>query len=178
VPDLLDEAHWAAKAWMALQEEDGGVRGGVESYRHPWGIYFAHEDPLPYYTFARDANVTARVAGVFAQLSRLLAPFDADAAGDLAKRSVRAFSWASKNGGTAPYLLYGASELLRLTGKTEYKAEFERLWRSIGPEGAFNRYATEHLDLSDYAEPGRVMPDYILGYLTSGVADPKILELS
>ncbi|MCA9603737.1 MAG: glycoside hydrolase family 9 protein, partial [Myxococcales bacterium] len=41
IPDLLDEAAWGVRGWLALEEKGGGVRGGVESYRHPWGIYFA-----------------------------------------------------------------------------------------------------------------------------------------
>ncbi|MCA9581077.1 MAG: glycoside hydrolase family 9 protein [Myxococcales bacterium] len=178
IPDLLDEAPWGIAGWAALQEKDGGVRGGVESYRHPWGIYFAHEDPLPYYTFARNPNVTARATGLFAQGSRLVAPYDAARAKDLKDRALRAWAWAKEHGATTPNLLYGASELLRLTGEPKYKAEFERLWKSIGPEGAFNRYANEQLDLSDYAEEGRVMPDFILGYLQSGQADPRIMDLA
>ncbi|HOS04166.1 MAG TPA: choice-of-anchor D domain-containing protein, partial [Candidatus Hydrogenedentes bacterium] len=65
IPDLLDEALYSIKAWEQLQEEDGGVRMGAESYRHPYGIYFADEDPLPYWTYARDPIHTARVAALF-----------------------------------------------------------------------------------------------------------------
>jgi endoglucanase len=74
IPDLLDEALWGVSFWEQLQESDGGVRQGVQSHRHPWGFYLASDDPLPYWTFSRDANVTARAAGLFAQAARLVSP--------------------------------------------------------------------------------------------------------
>src|SRR5262249_24479851 len=78
IPDFLDEALWGVQGWEELQEADGGVRAGVESYRHPVVISLANEDPLPYWTFARNPNVTARASALFAQASRLVAPFAKD----------------------------------------------------------------------------------------------------
>ena len=178
IPDLLDEAAWGVRGWGALQEKDGGVRAGVESYRHPWGIYFASDDQLPYYTFARQANVSARFAGIAAGLARQLGDRDAKRTAELRDAAVRAWKWAKGHGASDPYLLYGASELYRLTGEAAYRTAFEASWKAIGPEGAFNRYANEHLELSDYAEAGRVMPDYILGYLGAADANPAIRALA
>ena len=177
VPDLLDEAMWGVRAWMALQEEDGGVRAGVESHRHPWGVYFAHDDPLPYFAYARNAAVTARAAGLFAQMSRLIAPYDKALSADLQTRSLRALQWAERHDASAVFLLYPLSELTRLTGDPSFAARFREKWRSIGPEGAFNAFANEHLDLGDYDGRGRAMPDYLLAYFGSPHADRSILEL-
>ncbi len=178
IPDLLDEALWNIAGWTSLQESDGGVRGGVESWRHPCGYYFANEEDLPYWTFARNPGVTARMAGVFAQASRLVQPFDANEARDLRDRAERAYRWAKSHNATAPFLIYGASELFRLTGEDTYARDFAEQWRSFGPDGVFNAYALEHLEPGDYAERGRVMPDYIMGYLGSERADPELKRIA
>ncbi len=176
IPDLLDEALWSIDGWIALQEEDGGVRGGVESHRHPPGYYFAHEDELPYWTFARDAKVTVRVAGLFAQASRLVRPFDAARADDLRRRAERAYRWATAHGELGAFRLYGASELFRLTGDERYERDFVQTWRSMGPEGVFNNYALSHLSLGDYRDGRRAMPDFVLGYLGAEGASPELRE--
>lgn len=174
VPDLLDEALWGVAAWEQLQEDDGGVRAGVESTRHPWGIYFANDDQLDYWTFARNADVTARVAGLFAQASRLLAAFDAEHAKKLAERAKRAHAYAAKHGAKPGFRLFAASALYRLTSEPSYKREFEKLWSELGPEGAFNRFAGEQLSLSDYAKEGRVMTDFFVDYLLGIEPDERI----
>ena len=176
IPDLLDEALWSIDGWIALQEEDGGVRGGIESHRHPNGYYFAHEDPLPYWTFARDPKVTVRAAGLFAQASRLVRPFDAERAGDLERRAKKAYDWATARGELGTFQLYGAGELFRLTGDARYGADFERTWASMGPQGVFSNYSLSHLSLRDYREGRRAMPDYILGYLMSEGASPELRQ--
>ncbi len=176
VPDILDEALWNIAAWEQLQEPDGGVRAGVESTRHPWGIYFAHQDELDYWTFAQDANVTARAAGLFAQASRLLAPYDKARADKLAKRARRAFDWAEKHDAKSVFALYAASALYRLTDDARYKKRFEEHWRAIGREGAFNAFASDQLSWSDYAKDGRTMTDFFVDYLQASNPDPGIVE--
>lgn len=178
LPDLLDEAMWGIEAWAQLQENDGGVRSGVESTRHPYGIYSADRDELVYFTYARNANVSARAAGLFAQASRLLQTFDAQRARGLRDRAIRAYRYARAHNASAAFSLYGASELWRLTGEASYKADFERMWTSIGPYGAFSNFADAHNQESDYVHDGQVMPDYILGYLLSPNASPEIVETS
>ena len=178
VPDILDEALWGIAAWEQLQERDGGVRAGVESTRHPMGIYFAHEDELDYFTFARDPQVSARAAGLFAQAARLVRPFDAGRARELRSRAERAWRWAQAHDARNEYALYALSELHALTGERGYATEFERRWSSLGPYGAFSNLALRHNQTPDYARGGQVMPDYILGYLRSDGASPAIVELA
>jgi len=111
LPDFLDEALWGVKAWEQLQESDGGVRAGVESHRHPWGIYFAHTDPLPYWTYARDPLTTARAAGVFAQAAWVLQKLKPTRSARLRQRAIKAWEYAKKHGATANFMLYASSEL-------------------------------------------------------------------
>jgi endoglucanase len=176
VPDLLDEALWGVKGWAELQQDSGAVRAGVESHRHPWGIYPAHEDPLPYWTYAPDAKVTARAAGLFAQASRLLAPYDEPRAEELQGRAERAWQWAKNQGVSNEFKLYALGELYRLTGNSSYKNQFEQAWDAIGRYGAFSNFAKTHLRMADYKGSGRVMPDYILGYVGADGASEEIVS--
>ncbi len=179
IPDILDEALWGIAAWEQLQEEDGGVRQGVESYRHPWGYYLASDDPLPYWTYARDPRVTARAAGLFAQAARLIRPFNAQRSNELQQRAIAAYTWAKahRTDATDIFLLYGAGELLLLTGEAQYNDDFVAIWRKYSPElnwWEFPPMALSHLELSDYIDGGRLMPDYVLGYYRSPQANPAI----
>lgn len=179
IPDILDEALWGIAAWEQLQEEDGGVRQGVESYRHPWGYYLASDDPLPYWTYARDPRVTARVAGLFAQAARLIRPFNLQRSNELQQRAIAAYAWAKahRTDATDIFLLYGAGELLLLTGSDEYNNDFVNIWRKYSPDlnwWEFPPMALSHLELSDYIDGGRMMPDYVLGYYRSPQAHPDI----
>jgi endoglucanase len=176
IPDLLDEALWGVRAWEQLQEADGGVRQGVESYRHPWAFYYAHTDPLPYWTYARGANVTARAAGVFAQAARLVLPYNAARAAALHGRAVRAWSWAKANGASDTNKLYAAGELYRLTGEAQYKTAFEASWSAIGSYGAFSKFAENQLYMGDYTGSSRAMPDYLQGYVGAPGATPAIVS--
>jgi endoglucanase len=166
IPDILDEALWGIAAWEALQEADGGVRQGVESFRHPWGYYHADDDPLIYWTYSEDADVSARAAGIFAQASRLLHEFDPDRGDELERNAEAAFRYAQSNSARPNFVMYGAGELYRLTGDAAYQAAFKDAWNAMGPYGAFSNMALNHLEMTDYMSGGkRVMPDYFLAYV-------------
>ncbi len=95
MPDILDEALWGVLLWQNLQEADGGVRWGVETDAHPaYGVVTAATDTLVYRTYRRDRYVTALAAGLFAQASRLIRPFDPARAGELARDARRAWDYA------------------------------------------------------------------------------------
>jgi len=183
IPDLLDEAIWNLKGWVCLQEADGAVRTGVESWRHPWGIYYADEDPLPYWTYARDAVHTARVAGLLAQAAWLMKPFadlnnESDPVTQLYhsfyERAISAYTYATSNGVSETIqgpMFLAAGELYRLTGDAAYKTKFEATWAanhvawdvnglSIYP---YFPWATSWLDTTKQVSLG----DHLMGYLTS-----------
>ncbi|MBI4122560.1 MAG: glycoside hydrolase family 9 protein [Parcubacteria group bacterium] len=174
IPDILDEALWGIAGWEQLQESDGGVRLGVESSQHPNGYYFANQDPLSYWTYGREPNHTARVAGLFAQAARLLAPFAPGRADTLKNRAAKAWFYALANNANHANVLYASGELYRLTGQLIYKAAFERAWNAMGPYGAFSNFASNQFYLGDYSSNNRAMPDYLLGYLQSPEADANI----
>jgi endoglucanase len=140
IPDLLDEALWNLKSWLALQEADGGVRMGVESWRHPWGFYFADDDPLPYWTYSRNAIHTARIGGLFAQAARLMQPYLKGMSADseqvqlynkLCAGAKNAYIYATANGvsaSTAGAMLLLSGELYCLTHEDVYKKMFDATW--------------------------------------------------
>jgi endoglucanase len=177
IPDLLDEAMWGVASWVQLQEADGGVRMGVESSHHPNGFYHADKDQLVYWTYSRDPRTTARVAGLFAQASRLIAPFDATKAADLRSRAVKAFDWAVANAAPASFRLYGASELFLLTGDSKYDTAFQAAWNQKGSSGAFSNIAEFQLQFGDYMSDAQVSPDYILDYAKAPGASPAIVSM-
>lgn len=174
VPDLLDEALWSVAAWEYLQEDDGGVRIGAESFRHPLGIYLANDDEIPYWTFSRSPVFTARVAGLFAQASRLVAPFDGIRAHMLLVRAEKAYDYALANGVSATTggpLLYAASELYRLTGEEQYRDMVISTWNANRLTGSnqlsvFDREIPPTKTFTETKQP--VVWDFISGYLGSG----------
>ncbi|MBI2425862.1 MAG: choice-of-anchor D domain-containing protein [Candidatus Hydrogenedentes bacterium] len=184
IPDMLDEALWNIQGWEQLQEADGGVRMGVESYRHPLGIYFADKDELPYWTYGKDAFHTMRCAGLFAQASRLVAPFDAVRAADLEERAVRAYGYAIAQGlGTASRgaVFYGAGELFRLTQDYEYATLYEDAWHAMNKfgRGAYDGNFTLLPWTSSYMDPVQpVANDYLLGYFSGLGYDPQLREIA
>ncbi len=181
IPDLLDEALWSVAAWEDLQNPDGGVRMGVESFRHPAGIYVASDDQLPYWTYEPAPWHTAYVAALFAQASWLVEPFDPARATDLRERAARAYTWAV--GATAPkeYLLYAASELYRATGQAGYRADFEARWTAISKWGGG---AFDNFQVAGKIYPGAftgytpAMADFVMGYVTTAGANASIVSTS
>lgn len=171
IPDFLDEVLWSIGAWEQLQESDGGVRMGVESWRHPWGSYFADADPLTFWTYRRDPLHSIRVAGLFAQASRLVAPFNSTKAATLQAEAIAAYNYATSNGVTESIdgpILYATSELYRLTGEQQYKDKFESTWSS---NLFYNTGMPSIRELEYWASAfgltvnQPVLGDFILGYL-------------
>jgi endoglucanase len=174
IPDLLNEALWGISGWEQLQEPDGGVRQGVQSNRHPWGFYLASDDPQPYWTFSRDADTTARVAGLFAQAARLVVSYNPARAAELKQRAIRAWEYADRNGAGNACRLYGAGELLRLTGDRIYQEAFEKAWSASGPFGAFSAFAPYQFTVDDYKKGKRAMADFLQGYAHASSHSPDI----
>jgi hypothetical protein len=71
VPDILDEAHWALRLWLDLQDQDGGVYHGSESAGDPNFVETVELDHRGDYAYAKDAAASYSFAGAAAPASRL-----------------------------------------------------------------------------------------------------------
>ena len=136
IPDILDEALWALKLWIGLQDEDGGVYNGTESAYDANFFQTAELDPSGDFVFDKDSRGSFLFAGAMAQASRLLKSVGkAEMAEDYLARAKRAYEWgfAHKpqtnnvktfgNYYTTP-LAYAAAQLFHTTGEDAYHQAF------------------------------------------------------
>ena len=136
IPDILDEALWALKLWIGLQDEDGGVYNGTESDGDPNFFQTVELDPKGDFVFAKDSRGSFLFAGAMAHASRLLRTVGKkEMAADYLARARRAYDWGkdhkpqtndAKAFGvyyTAP-LAYAAAQLFHTTGEDAYHQAF------------------------------------------------------
>ena len=137
LPDIVDEALWSLKPWLALQDEDGGVRAGTESDGDPNFYQTVELDDKGDFAYDKDCRASFVFAATAAQASRVLAACgrkkDAD---EYLRRARRAYDWAVANVPEGlkdlpqytAYRLdaraYAAAELLHTTGDRKFLADF------------------------------------------------------
>lgn len=136
IPDILDEALWALKLWIGLQDEDGGVYNGTESNGDPNFFQTVELDPKGDFAFAKDSRGSLRFAGAMAHASRLLKAIGkTEMAADYLNRARRAYDWGvnhkpqtnnAKTFGTyyTAQLAYAAAQLYHTTGENVYHQAF------------------------------------------------------
>ena len=165
IPDIVDEALWAARVWVGLQDEDGGVRNGTESQGDPNFVQTVELDDKGDYAWAKDTKGSYLAAGLFAQVSRVLASLGRkdDASAWLA-RARRAYEWAVKNPTKGvkglqkwgEYNLalraYAAAQLYHTTWEKKYHADFldATPWREM-PGAELMSHGFFDLRLAAYA---------------------------
>ena len=136
IPDIVDEALWALKLWIGLQDEDGGVYNGTESDGDPNFVQTVELDPKGDYAYAKDSQGSFYFAGTMAQASRLLKSIGKDdMAKDYLARARKAYDWGIKNKPktndaqkygsfyTVP-LAYAAAQLYHTTWEDRYHKDF------------------------------------------------------
>lgn len=136
IPDILDEALWALRLWIGLQDEDGGVRNGTESDGDPNFFQTVDRDPKGDFAYAKDSRASFLFAGAMAQASRLLKSVGkTEMAADYLRRARRAYDWGVKNRPrtnnaqtfgfyyTVP-LAYAAAQLYHTTGEAAFHEVF------------------------------------------------------
>ena len=136
VPDILDEAHWALRLWLDLQDADGGVYHGTESAGDPNFVETVELDHLGDYAYAKDAAASYSFAGAAAQAARLWRSLGKkQEAEDFLARARRAYVWAEDHPPRAKtprqyasgYLgprAYAAAQLLHTTGEARFNKDF------------------------------------------------------
>lgn len=173
IPDVVDEALWAARLWVGLQDPaDGGVRNGTESHGDPNFFTTADMDGQGDFAYAKDARGSFSAAGVFAQLSRILGgmPSRKKDAAEYLERAKRAYAWAAARRAEFPenygdYRAYAAAELFHTTGEQAYHDDFKACapW-SADPNAEIASWGKYDMKLAAYAYA--LVPD--------GMADPAL----
>ena len=135
IPDILDEALWALRLWVGLQDADGGVYHGTESAGDPNFIETVELDPTGDYAYAKDEAASYWFAGAMAQASRIMRSLGiAQEAEDFLSRARRAYRWAEtrdkqdprspRAAGDDDAKAYAAAQLLRTTGEPSFDKDF------------------------------------------------------
>ncbi len=189
IPDLLDEALFSIRAWECLQEEDGGIRAGFESDRHPtYGEVNAATDKLVYRTFARNGHTTLVGGALMAYAARLVKQFDPTRSAALLQRAQRAWDFYEKHSMDAAYrwspgaLLFASGQLYLATGEARYHTMFKQQaryffnldgWQSAWPA----QYHGTYFNL-DTVEKGAAFTHYFASYLleTNRQTDAAIVK--
>jgi endoglucanase len=159
VPDIVDEARWCVGFFARLQDDDGGVHGGVETHQHPaWGMP-PWEDREEWYVYAKDPATSLLFAATAAWLSRTYAGLGkAEDASSFLDRARRSYDWAMAReedlpartnldqGMTADDLVaHAALELYRATGETVFHDVFlERFRLAREPGLDLHAYSNWH----------------------------------
>lgn len=146
-PDFLDEILWAALFWENMQITTpgdpllGGVRGGTETSRHPdYGIDSAANENRAYGTWGVLEEVTTISAGLFAQASRLVRPYDASRADALLDRAKLAWAYLKRTTDVtrpAARFMYAALQLYLATGEQAFHDLFKAAAQAVVIVGAW-----------------------------------------
>ncbi len=130
IPDIVNEARWNMDFWTRLQDPgDGGVRGGIESERHPDFHEGPMNDPLHLYAYAKDERSSLFYAAVAAQLSRVYRSLGKQRDADLfLDRARKAWDYAQQHRleRWGDDRAWAAAELFKTTGEKVYNEAFLR----------------------------------------------------
>ncbi len=99
IPDVIDEAIWGVDFFRRLQQDDGGVRSGVETTTHPegWELGPAEDTMTTWYAFSASYQASYRYAGTAAKLARTLNNWDQSLARTFLGSATDAWAWAEAN---------------------------------------------------------------------------------
>jgi endoglucanase len=94
VPDIVDEAQWGTLVWEYLQNSDGSIHFGTETrgYPDPFDAPM-DKDAKRYGTVKTDDRPAAVAPGLFLHLARIIKPYDAARAEQLATRAQKSFTY-------------------------------------------------------------------------------------
>lgn len=141
IPDFLDEIMQGVGEWEMLQIDDpadplyGAIRAGTqEAYQPQYGVDRADLMPQTIGTFAPTEHTTVFGAGLFAQASRAIRPFDPAHADALVARARRAWAYAVahyNSAAVATKYMYAAEQIYFATGDTNAHGLFKNLANAI-----------------------------------------------
>ncbi|MEL6938057.1 MAG: glycoside hydrolase family 9 protein [Cyanobacteria bacterium J06598_1] len=128
IADVIDEALWGVDFFQRMQREDGGVRGGIESEKHPKSLEASWQESWKVMAYAPDAWTSYQFAGVAARAANLIKDIDPARAKGYEESAIKAMEWAEKEQSLRPdnewrtksHRNLAAAELYRTTGASKW----------------------------------------------------------
>ena len=161
IPDIIDEAAWGTLIWEYLQETDGSIHYGTNrtGYPSPFDAPL-DQDTAPYGTMVADDRAAAVGAGLFLHLARLLKPYDAAHADQLAQKSQLAFTYVSSKMANPEKLYYYIQKYL-YDGDENAHTQVKAL------QTAVDNYSRNTLGTFGYSlnDNNFDNPGYMIGYM-------------
>ncbi|MEM9161999.1 MAG: glycoside hydrolase family 9 protein [Cyanobacteria bacterium P01_F01_bin.4] len=145
LPDVLDEALWGLDFFRRLQTEDGGIRGGIESAKHPKRGEASWQESLAVMAYAPDPWSSYIYAGVAAQAARILKKYDPALANTYQDSALQAMgyaerSWANLDAETLDLLHHDVADRRNLAAVELYRLTQDERWHQLFLETtAFNQ---------------------------------------
>ena len=130
--DVIDEALWGVDFFQRMQRKDGGVRGGIESAKHPDDLEVSWQESQKVMAYAPDAWSSYMFAGVAARAAHLLKSIAPARAKGYIDSAVKAMKWAEREQAMRPDNDWqvlsdrnlAAVELYRTTGSDKWHQIF------------------------------------------------------
>ena len=134
IPDILDEVHWCVDFFKRMQETDGGIHGGIETWRHPATGVSSVTDTDQWYAYAPDPMASFHYAGAACHFAYCLAlaGYPEDKA-EYISSARAAFQWGLSNTRSDDESMslrdmrhYAAAWLFKITGEDEFHTQFKK----------------------------------------------------
>ena len=129
LPDLVDEALWGLDVFRRLQDENGGVSGGIESAGHPLRFEGSWQESQTIMAYGPGIWSSYYYAGAAAKAAYVIEKYDPQLAKTYRETALRAMVWANNELAKDPEDRYSevydqrnlaAVELYRLTGDKQW----------------------------------------------------------
>jgi len=132
LPDIMDEALFNLDHYRRMQTPDGGIRGGIESEKHPLFGEGSWQESLKVYAYAPDAWSSFLYAASAAEAARIAQRYDPSLSETYEASALSAMHWAERAYAAEsswPPLVndarnHAAASLLRLTGDPAWNRLF------------------------------------------------------
>ncbi len=118
LPDILDEALWSIDFFRRLQTKDGGIRGGIESAKHPNYGEASWQESLAVMAYAPDVWSSYMYAGVAARAAHTLKGYSPQLAKPYQDSALRAMAYAESQ--------YGGYKAANYTGELQHHVKDQR----------------------------------------------------
>ena len=173
IPDIIDEAVWGTLVWEYLQNDDGSIHFGTETYGYPdpFAAPLDQDDKL-YGTVKIDDRAAATGAGLFMHLARIVEPFDSEYSGKLYNRAQKSFNFI-KDRMADPEKLYYYVQKYLYDGDANAHEQLKNLRNSVDNMNE-NVWGCYGYSLNDRAFDN---PGYFLSYIleTEKETDPDMV---